>query len=108
MTTTVPAFDGLPEAPAVFFFSTYTKFKHFAKPANCIQASLPATSLSFSASEMFRCLLQGLPKLNCVLAANTKMGEVTVFFVWAGRAQGFNDLSPPTINFVSCRTKTQT
>lgn len=77
MNTMVPAFDGFPEAP-VSFSSFYTKFKHFSEPANCVQASPMATSLFLSAPEMFRCLLQGLPKLTCVLAANTKMGEVTV------------------------------
>lgn len=61
------------------FSSTYTKFKHFTKNANCVQASLLAASLSFSAPEMLRYLLQALPMLTCILAANTKMGEVTVY-----------------------------
>lgn len=89
------------QRPLRVFFSTYTKFKHFAKPANCIQASLPATSLSFSAPEMFRCLLQGLPKLTCVLAANTKMGEVTVCSLFGQREPRvlMTSLHPPSTLF---------
>lgn len=80
MNTTAPASGDLPKAPVAFSF-TYSKFKHFAECANCIQASLLAPSWSFSAPEMFRYLLQGLPKLTCILAANTRWVKSFVFFV---------------------------
>lgn len=70
MNTTAPASGDHLEAPVASSF-TYTKFKHYVELANCTQASLLSPGLSFSAPEMFRYLLQALPKLTCILAANT-------------------------------------